>query len=229
VCCQGRLILIVHANAIQCCGSYASAALYDPNNAVCCNDVVIPITEQGQDSCCGSSFLFNSLTQICCGEYPISITQECCGNNQPFDPSTEICCSGSVNPLHGLGTTECCAAVSFDNKCNQCINGVVALGYNEATEMCCEGVIQYKLYEYSCCCGTGVINALDFTCCGGIPTLRAPLDASLCCRKTSLHTYLELHVFYSGDLCKVSFYIISSAVCENVYCKCGRIGGLLDH
>ena len=185
MCCHGHLILKTNSSATHCCGNYSWATLYDSYNAVCCNGVVITKTEQGQDSCCGgASYLYNSLTQKCCGDYPVSITQECCGNNHNFDPSSEICCNGTVNPIHGLGTTECCHTVSYDTKCNQCINGVVVLGYNEAKQMCCDGVIQYKQYDYSCCCGTSVINALYYTCCGGVPTPRSPHDSSLCCRKT---------------------------------------------
>ena len=195
VCCQGHLTLIVNASATQCCGSYSWATLYDPNNAVCCNGVAITKTEQGQDSCCGASYLYNSLIQKCCGDYPVSMTQECCGNNHHFDPSSEICCNGTVNPIHGLGTTECCHTVSYDTKCNQCINGVVVLGYNEATQMCCDGVIQYKQFEYSCCCGTDVINALNYTCCGGVPTPKSPSDSSSCCRKTFIIILLLFYLY----------------------------------
>jgi hypothetical protein len=177
------LLTITNVDATHCCGNFPWITLYDINNAVCCNGVVIPITIPGQHTCCGSYSLYNPLSQQCCGGNAIGLTESCCGNHTSYNPIDQICCNGIVNALHGQGTTECCGTVSFNNQCNNCVNNVVVLGYDEATQMCCNGIIQSKTYHLSCCCGSSVINAVNYTCCGGVPIPRPPSDTSNCCRK----------------------------------------------
>ena len=66
---------------------------------------------------------------------------------------------------------------------NKSYHTAVVLGYNLATEMCCNGNIQPKAYHLSCCCGSHAINAANYTCCGGVPIPTPPSDTSNCCRK----------------------------------------------
>ena len=183
VCCNEHLVTITNINATHCCGNHPWTTLYDITNAVCCNGVVVPITIPGQHSCCGSYNLYNPANQQCCGGNTISLNEGCCGGNYPYNPVGQICCNGVVNPLHGLGTTACCGTTSYDNQCNKCVDNAVVLGYDEATEMCCNGNIQPKAYHLSCCCGSYVINAANYTCCGGVPISRPQSDKSNCCRK----------------------------------------------
>jgi hypothetical protein len=118
----------------------------------------------------------------CCGGNVISISMECCGSGTFFNSITQVCCEGTVQPMHGIGTTSCCGRYSYDTRCNQCSQEGVILSFDEETELCCNGVIQQKLFTHSCCCGHSVIDASLNTCCEGSIIERPPWDKSLCCR-----------------------------------------------
>lgn len=184
-CCDEQLKLILDTNATECCVNTGYSSLYDPTSHVCCNGllVAIPLTHPSKTSCCGAYTLYDPDMEQCCGEDVASNTMECCDDREAFNPVSHVCCAGSIQPIHGVATTACCGMQSFDTRCNDCYDDVVILGYDEISQLCCDGVIHTKQYGYTCCCGTSILDASTSTCCNGAVVPKSPGDDSLCCRE----------------------------------------------
>lgn len=160
----------------------------------CCGITLYNSILQG---CCAHNTVYDSSTEICCGGTTYSTTFQCCNNMYPFNALTEVCCIDTVQPLHGAGTTECCARTSYDTGCSTCVNDTVVQVFDENTELCCDGNIQPKLYTYSCCCGQQVFDAETKVCCDGMLSDRTDTDEELCCRECcSKLLSVSKHVFF---------------------------------
>ena len=146
---------------------------------MCCNNLTrVPITNPSAVTCCAGAALYDPLTQICCGGAVNSSNMQCCGTNGFIDPMLQQCCNGVPRPL---GET-CCGSTTLDSTCYTCLNNVPVLAYNQATHMCCRGIIQRKIYQYSCCCGSILFDASSQSCCNDIVVPKDPNDNSNCCR-----------------------------------------------
>ena len=168
---------------------------YDPAIQVCCGVIIVNITNTSERECCGTTLynsithsccsynsVYDSSTHICCGGSTFDNSHLCCNSIYAYLPTSQICCVDTLQPLHGVGSTACCGRVSYDTTCHTCSNGIVTLNFDEATELCCNGNIQQKLYAYSCCCGQDVFDAAFHTCCDGQVVNRTSDDH--CCRKS---------------------------------------------
>jgi len=156
---------------------------FQPSTHVCCNGNLVTIQSQSAKTCCGSYALYNPLNQKCCHDTVHNSTYECCGLNGFFNPVNQICCNGVAHAVTLNTNPQCCGTNVLMSGCEQCVNDVVVSSYDEATQLCCSGVVQQKLYHYSCCCGTQVFDSSQFSCCNGFVQPKDYNDTSNCCRK----------------------------------------------
>jgi len=155
---------------------------YDPSNQVCCSGHLLVIHSPLATECCGVSSLYDPLTQKCCHNTVYNSTYECCGLNGFYNPVTQICCEGIPHTITPNSNPTCCGPVVITSGCEQCVNGIVVASYDQATHICCGGVVQLKIHHFSCCCGTQLFDAAHYSCCNGVVQQKEFNDTSNCCR-----------------------------------------------
>ncbi|XP_038073526.1 uncharacterized protein LOC119741726 isoform X2 [Patiria miniata] len=147
----------------SCCGSEG----FNPHTHVCCDEVLHPITVQGQECCGRELFDPSSPAPMCCNDTLLSTTDMADGKTVCTDGvahrPTDTVCQGSVYPVEN---GECCGPVLMDS----------------STEICCQEKFLYPRATHgNTCCGRVAYDTLDESkkCC--MDSLFHDAQNSVCC------------------------------------------------